>query len=158
MVHTQVPSLGTFWYGTTRMVLPTSLPYFPDVQKRYILMVETTKQNHEGYNNNKFAVPAEAQEGLFMVGNTQSNEYMNMVHSGRIYNCPVNPEAITVDNTFFYPDATYLIVKTTRKSYEPVVTQYVEIPQRILDLSNTVTLAADVMFSNVLVFFVSILR
>ena len=71
-----------------------------------------------------------------------------MIHSGLIRNCPITPQAVTITTTIFGPDIAALIGKTTRKSFEIVVTEYAEIPQRILDLKKEVTLAAYVMFLN----------
>ena len=71
-----------------------------------------------------------------------------MVHSGLIHNCPITPQAVTTTNTIFGPDITALKGKTTRKYSEPVVKDYVEIPQLILELNKEVTLAAYVMLLN----------
>ena len=93
-----------------------------------------------------------------MVGNPPPRDYINMVRSGIICNCPVTPEEVNNANTMFGPDIASLKGKTTGKTSDPVVTEYVEIPQEILDLSNKVTLEADVIFANGLGFSVSTSR
>ena len=57
-----------------------------------------------------------------------------MVHSRLIRNFPMTPQAVTITKAIFGPDIAALRGKTTRKSSEPVVTDYVEIPQQIIDL------------------------
>ena len=81
-------------------------------------------------------------------------DYINMVCSGMLRNCPVTPEAVKNTNSIFGADISSLKFKTTRNSPDPVVTEYVEVPQMILYLNRKVTLTADVMFVNGLDFFV----
>ena len=90
-----------------------------------------------------------------MVGNTSTGDYINMVHSGLICNCPIKPQAVTITTTIFGPDSAALKEKTTRKSSKPAVTDYVDITQRILELNKEVTLASYVMFLNGIGLFVS---
>ena len=75
-------------------------------------------------------------------------EYISIVRYGMIHNYPITPESVTIVNTVFGPGIATLKVKTARKSSEPVLTDYVEIPQCILDLNNELTLSEDVMFIN----------
>ena len=89
-----------------------------------------------------------------MVGNTSTGDYINMVHSRLIQNCPITPQVVTIANTTFVPDITALKWKTTRKSSKPVVIDYVEIPHHILELKKEVTLEVDVIFANEIGFFV----
>ena len=58
-------------------------------------------------------------------------------------------------NYVFGANVNSLKGKTTRKSFNPLVTEYMEVPQLILYLNKKVTLAADVMFFNGLALFVS---
>ena len=93
-----------------------------------------------------------------MVRNPSEGYYINMVYSGLIRNCPITPQAVTIDNAIFGHDIASLKKKTIRKSSEPVVTYYVEIPQRILYLNKEVTLSVDVLFMNGIGFFISTYR
>ena len=71
-----------------------------------------------------------------------------MERYGLIRNCPITPQALTITNTIFGPGIAALKGKNTSKYSEPVVTDYVEILQHIMDLNKEVTLSADVMFVN----------
>ena len=73
-------------------------------------------------------------------------KYINMLHSGMLHNYPVTPKTINNANTIFGPDVASLKFKITSKPSNPLVTEYVEIPQEILDLNKNLTLVADVIF------------
>ena len=110
-------------------------------------MVATATGNRKGYTNREFAAVTESQEGMAMVGNTLDSYYMNMVCSGFIRNCPVTHEYFTIAKTNFGPDVLSPKVKTTIKVSDPVITEYVDIPQNILDLNKAVNMGVYVMFS-----------
>ena len=82
-------------------------------------------------------------------------DYISMLHSGTIRNFPITTEAVSNTNTIFGYGNASLKGKATRKFSVTVVTEYVEIPQPILDINKKVTLVADVMFVNGLDLFVS---
>ena len=128
--------------------------YFHDAGACDILMVGITKKDYEGYNIQEVAADTKVQAGLDMVGNTSAEDYIKMVRSGQIHNFPITPQAVTIANTIFGPGIAALKGKTTSKYSEPVVIDYVEILQRILDLNKEVTLAEYLMFLNGIGFFV----
>ena len=129
---------------------PSSL-YFHDTGDWEIIMVASTTGNCKGYTDRKFVVATESQEGLAMVGNPSSMDYINMVCSVMIQNFPVTPEAVSNSNKYFGLDVASLKGKTTRQTSNPVVKEYVETPQKILDLNKKVTTTTDAMFVNELV-------
>ena len=71
-----------------------------------------------------------------------------MLSSRLIYNCPITLEAVTIANTYFCPYIAMLKGKITRKYSEPVVTDYVEIPQRMPYLNKSVIMEVYLMFLN----------
>ena len=72
-----------------------------------------------------------------------------------LINCPVTPEDVGNSNSFFGPGVSPLKIKTTSKSSDSVVTEYVEVTQVILDLNKKLTLAEYFLFVNWLYLFVS---
>ena len=74
------------------------------------------------------AADTKARARLAIVVNPSAEDYINMLHSGLIRNCPIKPQSVTITNTIFGPDIAALKEKTTRKSSKPVVTEYVETP------------------------------
>jgi hypothetical protein len=93
-----------------------------------------------------------------MVGYPSPSDFTTMVRANMIRNCPVTPTDITTSNKIFGPDVASLKGKTVRNRPAPVLTDYAEIPQTIIDLNKDVTLAADVMFECGLGFMVSTSR
>ena len=93
-----------------------------------------------------------------MMGNPSPMDYINMVCYGMLCNCPVTLDAVNNANCIFGADVPSLKGKITRKSSDPVVIEYVEFPQVIMDLNKKVTLEADFMFVKGLAFFVRTLR
>ena len=84
--------------------------------------------------------------------------YINMVHFSILRNCLVTTEAVSNFNKCFGPGVASLKGNITRKTSDPVVTEYVEITQTTLYLNKKVTLTADVMFVNGIALFVSMPR
>jgi hypothetical protein len=81
-----------------------------------------------------------------------------MVRAIMIRNCPMTPSSISAAHNIFGPDVASLKGKTTRRTHEPVLTGYVQIPKEILELNKDVTLAVDVMFVDGIPFVVSLSR
>jgi hypothetical protein len=81
-----------------------------------------------------------------------------MIRANMIRNCPFTPTDITASDKIFGPDFASLKGKTVRNTPAPVLTDYVKIPQEIIELNKDVTLASDVMFVCGLGFLVSASR
>jgi hypothetical protein len=67
----------------------------------------------------------------------------------------VNSEGYTLHKYNTTKQSCSLKVKTVRRTPDPVIADYVKIPQMILDLANDVNIGADVMFVDYLVFIFS---
>jgi hypothetical protein len=132
--------------------------YYHDTGDRAFAMVNTIKENHEGFTSREFEKAKEARHALALVGYPSPKYYMNMVRSNMITNCPVSPIAITNVNKIFGPNIATLKGKTVRRTPEGVMTEYVEVPSKIINLNKNVTLAVDIMFVCGLPFMVNISR
>jgi hypothetical protein len=145
---------------TKNMIFKQSLSglYYHDRRDRAIVMVNTVKENREGYMNREFERAKVLRRALGMVGYPSPADFTNMVCANMIPNCPVTPTDITTSNKIFSPDVASLKGKTVRNKPAPVLTDYVEISQTIIDLNKDVTLAGDVMFVCGLGFMVSTSR
>jgi dimeric dUTPase (all-alpha-NTP-PPase superfamily) len=75
-----------------------------------------------------------------------------------INNCSVTSTDINDAHKLFADDIATLMGNTVRNTQDPVMADYVEIPKDILDLNKDVTMAADVMFVNGLLFVTTISR
>jgi hypothetical protein len=122
------------------------------------MLVNTVKQNREGFTDREFDRAKSARRALGLVGYPPPRDFKNMVRSNMIKNCNVTP--IDIDNayTLFGDDIASLRGKTVRTTPDPVMADYVEIPKIILDLNKDLTVAADIMFVNGMPFVTSISR
>ena len=71
---------------------------------------------------------------------------------------PVILDDINNDNTIFGHNFPSLKLKMLRQKPKPVVSNYIKIPKDILQLHNTVLVAAEIMFVNGMELLVSISR
>jgi hypothetical protein len=69
-----------------------------------------------------------------------------MVSNHLVANCPVNNTNITNACQIFGPDLASIQGKTVCWTPEPVVENYVAVPQSLMEQIKIVTLAADVFF------------
>jgi hypothetical protein len=129
--------------------------YYHDTKDRAVVMLNTVKENREGYTHKEFERAKVARRALGMVWYPSPEDFTNMVRANMIRNFPVTPTDITASEKIFGPDVASLKGKTVRNTPAPVLTDYMKIPQAIIDLNKDVTLAADVMFVCGLGFLVS---
>jgi hypothetical protein len=76
-------------------------------------MVSTIKENHEGFTSRKFKEDKEERCALALVGYPSPQDFVNMVRSNIIRNCPVSPSDITNAHKIFGLDIATLKVKTS---------------------------------------------
>jgi hypothetical protein len=62
--------------------------------KATLLFVQTLQGNMEGYMRRKVKKACAAQEAQAMLGHPTDQEFLGMVRSGMISNCPVTPSAV----------------------------------------------------------------
>jgi hypothetical protein len=132
--------------------------YYHDIGSRVFVMVNTIKENREGFTRRELDRAKEARCALALVGYPPPKDVMNMVRSDMIKNCPISPTDITNAHKLCGPDIATLKGKIIRQTPAGVMTEYVEIPKEIISLNKNITLAVDIMFVCGLPFMVSISR
>jgi hypothetical protein len=132
--------------------------YYHDTTNRAVVMVNTVKQNREGFTDRGFDRAKSARRALGLVGYSSPRDFKNMVRSNMIKHCNVTPNDIDNDYKLFGDDIATLRGETVRITKDPVMDDYVEIPKEILDLNRELTVAVDLMFLNGLSFVTAISR
>ena len=85
-------------------------------------------------------------------------DFGNMVCSNMIGNFPVTFDDVENAKLVFGPDVTLLKGKSVRRNPASVITDYVEIPRKILDSRKELEVSTEIMLVNKLPFLMSISR
>ncbi len=93
-----------------------------------------------------------------MIGNPTKQEFAGVVNEKLITNCPVTVQDVHNANQIFDPNLANLRGKTTRTKPEHVRVDNVKIPLDFIKMHKYVTLVADMLFVNSLLFLVTSLR
>ena len=75
-----------------------------------------------------------------------------------IANCLITSKDISNARMIFGPDLASIRGKTVRRAPEPVVTDYVAVPQTLIEANKVITLAADVFFVDGTAFLLTVAR
>jgi hypothetical protein len=123
-----------------------------------ILLVQMVWGNIEGYTQCEVEEACTASEAQAMIGHPTNQNFIGMVHSGIIANCPMSPTAMLNANCIFGPDLAGVRGQMVKRPPESVTTSHVQIPRALLEWHQRVMLAVDVMFVNRVPFLVSVSR
>jgi hypothetical protein len=100
---------------------------------REVLFVQTVRGNMEGYTQREVEDARAAREAQAMLGHPTDRDFLGMIRSGMILNCPVTPSAVQNANRIFCPDLAGVRGRTVRRPPESVTTNYVQIPCALLE-------------------------
>jgi hypothetical protein len=125
------------------MLLKTAVGF--ESKDNYI-SVQMVGANYEGYTKREVLKAKEARRVQGLIGNPSGGDYKAMVRGNVIHNCPIAPEDITNMHAIFIPDLASIRGKTVWRTPAPVVADYVDVPQSIVQISKIMTLAVDVFF------------
>jgi hypothetical protein len=120
------------------------MPYL-DIQeletKAALLFIQTLQSNMEGYTRHEVKEPRAAREAQAMLVHPTDQEFLGMVCSGMIFNCPVTPTAVQNTNRIFGPNLAEVRGRTVRRPPGSMTTNHIKIPRKILEQQQRVTLA-----------------
>ncbi len=92
--------------------------------KAALLFIQTVRGNMEGYTRRKVKEARAAQEAQAMLGHSTDKEFLGMVCSGMILNCPVTPTAVQTANQIFCPNLSGVMGQTVRRPLESAYLSY----------------------------------
>ncbi len=113
-----------------------------------LMLVNTVRENFEGYTRHDVERAREARRIQGMIANPTKREFAGMVREKLLTNCPITVRNVENANQIFGPDLANLRGKITRAKPDHVRVEYVRIPKDFIQLHKYVTLVADVMFVN----------
>jgi hypothetical protein len=111
-----------------------------------IMHVQTMHRNFEGYTKKEIVQAKEARKAQAMIGNPSKKDFKGMVSNHLVANCPVTHTNITNACQIFGPDLASIQGKTVWRTPEPVVADYVAVPQSLKERIKIVMLTVDVFF------------
>jgi hypothetical protein len=119
-----------------------------------MLFIQTVRGNIEGYAQHEVEEAHATCEAQAMLGHPTNRDFLGMVCSGMIVNCPVASAAMLNANHIFGPNLAEVRGQTVRRPPESVMINHVQIPRALLEQHQGVVLAVDVMFVNGVAFLV----
>eukprot|EP00957_Ditylum_brightwellii_P025330 1916487-Ditylum_brightwellii.AAC.1 len=93
-----------------------------------------------------------------LVGCPSLDDDKNIIKMDLLPNSPFSVKDINNTEFVFGSDLGALKGKTVRKTPEPVVTDYIEVPRDLIDLHKEVTVVADILYINKILFLTSVSR
>jgi hypothetical protein len=115
-------------------------------------MVNTMRANFEGYTKHDIEEAQEARCMQGMIENPTEHDFVSMVREKQTANCPDTIRNIQNDNRIFGLNLAKLGSKSRKTKPEHVRADYVKIPRDFMELHKYMTIVADVMFVNGLLF------
>ena len=114
------------------------------------------EENKEGFSARQIK-DAELARSLYQkTGCPSTKDFKSMIRNNMLLNCPITLRDVENEEFIFGKDIAMLKGKTVRKNPERVKTDILEVPPEILQHNKVVTIAADIMFVNMIPFLVTI--
>ena len=111
-------------------------------------LVDTVKENRKGYTQAQFDRAVKARSLYHELGAPTLENYKGFIKMGGVQNCPIWIEDINIAQNIFGPDMATLKGKSTRKKTKPVLEDWIELPQDILEKHRRIEMCIDVMYIN----------
>ncbi len=123
-----------------------------------VALVQTVRENYEGYTKREVMRAKEARRAQAMIGNPSEGDFKGMVNSNMIKNCLLTPSDITNAKEIFGPALASVQGKTVRRTPAPVVGDYVAVPRSLVERNKIITMAVDVFFVDGTAFLITLSR
>ena len=98
----------------------------------------------------------EARRAQARMGNPSEKDYKGMVSNDLIPNFPITSKDVSNAWTIFGPDLASIRGKTVQRAPEPVVTDYVAVPQTLIQANKVITMATVVFFVDGMAFLLTV--
>lgn len=132
--------------------------YYLDSAEPATVLVNTVADNKSSYTNDDYLRAVRARETQIKIGRPSTKDYIRIVTSNLLPNCPVTKADILAAEHLFGPDVGSLKGKTVRRKPHAVREVVERLPPTILSRYRDVTLCVDVMHVNGVPMLVSVSR
>jgi hypothetical protein len=120
--------------------------------------IESVDENKAFFTDRQFHRAKHAREIYYALGTPSLRDFKMIITSNQIRNLPINIEDVTIAEKVFGPDIGSLKGKPTRQKSDPVVSDYIEIPEELITNHNNAVLCIDGMKINGVPFLTTILH
>jgi hypothetical protein len=138
------------------MLLETAMAVEPEESKEGFINVQTVRENYEGYTKREILKAKEARWAQGLIGNPSKSNFRGMVRGNMIQNCPITSDDVTNVRAIFGPDLASIRGKTVRRTPAPVVADYMEVPQLLVQNNKVVTMSVDAFFVDGTAFLITV--
>jgi hypothetical protein len=129
--------------GQMAAIIPMQNASQQSTEPEGVALVQTVRENCEGYTKREVLRAKEACRAQAMIGNPSKE---GMVSSNMIKNCSITPSDIANAKEIFGPALVSVRGKTVRRTPAPVVRDYVAVPRSLVEQNRIITMAAEVFF------------
>ena len=127
-------------------------------QQGHVFSVNTVEDNRKNFTNNDYLRAIRARKLQVMVGCPSDNDFIRILKTSSLPNCPVTPRDILIANELFGPDVGSLKGKTTQRA-PPIVDSPMSVDlTTILKHYGEVTLCVDFLYVNKVPLLVTLLQ
>ena len=146
----QVPSESTSTAGVD------STPIDPTQCKCAGVAMPLVEEQKKLYTKQQVARAMEAKKFHAATGFMSDQDFKHMVQQNMVKDSPITVDDVKIMNDIFGPNVYMLKGKTVRTRPHKVVSNYIEIPDRLLDAHKRIVLCIDIMYVDNLPFFVTV--
>ena len=118
-------------------------------QQGHVFYINTVNDNRKNFTNNDYLRAVRARELQVMVGRPSDKDFIKILKTNGLPNCPISPRDVLIANELFGPGVGSLKSKTTRRAPPPIVDSPMSVDlTTILKHYGEVTLCVDFMYVN----------
>ena len=130
--------------------------HYHDTADRQVTLIHTVQQNEAGYSQRQLTTARRARDLYSKVGHPSVQDFKVMIKNNLILNCPVTIDDIERASKIYGANIVALKGKTVRTKSDPVISDYINVPEAVLQANKNVTFSADIMFVNKIPFFANV--
>ena len=132
--------------------------HYHDTANCQFTLIRTVQQNKAGYSQRQLATARRARDLYSKVGHPSVQDFKAMIKNNLILNCPLTLDDIERASKIYGANIAALKGKTVRTKSDLVISDYIAVPEDVLQANKNVTFSVDIMFVNKIPFFTTVSR
>jgi hypothetical protein len=127
-------------------------------ESKGMALVQTVRENYEGYTKREVLRVKEASCAQAMIGNPSKGDFRGMVSSNMIKNCSITLSDIANAKEIFWPALASVQGKAVCRTPASVVGDYITVPCSLVEWNRIITMAAEMFFVEGTAFLITLSR